>query len=347
MNKTIITSTILLLTSICALQAQVVQENELAIVYYMPQTQIAVTIDYDVVTAKPGMFYMYAERYLGSKDVITEEETQYELTNISTTTRTLPDHARVYKVVAQRGVETQLLALTDNGILYGYNVPPQVVTPYPYRPLMTREAIVAPSAMPLLEEQMMANSVAKMAEGAAKQIYHLRETRLNILAGDVEHAPADGQAMQLVMNELDQREMQLTSLFVGRKTIEHKTRTMYYTPSEGALDTILCRFSRYAGIVANDDLSGEAILMNVTTHKQELAPENTSKKAQEPSQIYYNLPGSADVKVQYKGDVKVDETYPVAQYGAAIPLAQSLFTSKELPHIYFNTQTGNILSIQR
>ena len=164
MNKTVITGAILLFTSVCALQAQGVQENELAIVYYMPQTQIAVTIDYDVITAKPGMFYMYAERYLGSKDVITEEEVQYELTNISTTTRTLPDHARVYKVVAQRGVETQLLALTDNGILYGYNVPPQVTTPYPYRPLMARETLVAPSVMSLLEGQMMANPVAKMAE---------------------------------------------------------------------------------------------------------------------------------------------------------------------------------------
>lgn len=346
MNNRVITSAILSLSA-WLLQAQVVQENELAIVYYMPQTQIAITIDYDVVTAQPGMFYMYAERYLGSKDVITEEETQYKLTDISTSTRTLPDRTRVYKVVAQRGVEAQLLALTDDGILYGYNVPPQVATPYPYRPLMAREAIVAPSAMPLLEEQMMANSVAKMAEGAAKQIYHLRETRLNILAGDVEHAPADGQAMQLVMNELDQREMQLTSLFVGKKTIEHKTMTIYYTPCEDTMDTVLCRFSRYTGVVANDDLSGEAIRMNVAIHKQNLAPENMSKKAQEPSQIYYNLPGSAEVKVLYKDEVKADETYPVAQYGVAIPLAQSLFTGKELPHIYFNTQTGNILSVQR
>ncbi len=330
-----------------AQQSPFVQENELAVVYYMPLTQIAITIEYDEISMQPGAFYQYAERYLGSRDVITEAQTVYQITNIITNTRTVADTERAYKVLAQRGVESQLLALTDDGILYGYNVPPQTAVPYPYRPLLARE-VITPESMPLLEEQMLANSTAKMAEGAAKQIYHLRETRLNLLSGDVEHAPADGQAMQLVMSELDQREQQLTALFVGSKTIQHHTKTIYYTPREDKQNEIICRFSKYAGVVAADDLSGEPVSLTIEGKQQVLAPMNDSKKngKEQPSQIYYNLPGSATVHVVC-GNSQSEETFAIAQYGVAIPLALDLFTADKIPHIYFNTQTGNISSIQK
>lgn len=337
---------------VCTMFAQaqtssLVQENELAIVYYMPLTQIAITIEYDETDMQPGVFYQYAERFLGSKDVITESQTLYQITNITIGTRTIADTQRAYKVVAQRGVESQLLALTDDGILYGYNVPPQMPVPYPYHPMLARE-VVTPQSMPLLEEQMLANSTAKMAEGAAKQIYHLRETRLNLLSGDVEHAPADGQAMQLVMSELDQREQQLTALFVGNKMIQHHSKTIYYTPREDTRDEIVCRFSRYAGVVAADDLSGEPVSLTIIGQKQVPTPAGEGKKNSKslPSQIYYNLPGSASVKVGY-GAIKSEDTFPVAQYGVAIPLALDMFTATQVPHIYFNTKTGNISSIQK
>ena len=38
----------------------------------------------------------------------------------------------------------------------------------------------------------MAGSTAKMAEGAAFQIYAIRESRLSLLSGELEHLPADG-----------------------------------------------------------------------------------------------------------------------------------------------------------
>jgi hypothetical protein len=72
----------------------------------------------------------------------------------------------------------------------------------------------------------------------------------------------------------------------------------------------------------------------------------TKKKTVVSSPLYYNLPGSADIQLDWAGTTITKVTYPVAQYGIAIPLANSLFTSKKLPAIYFNIATGNILSIQ-
>lgn len=331
-----------------SLQAQspVLVEDELAVVYYMPKTQVAITVEYDQVQVAPGPFYQYAQRYLNTDNVVLEAQTYYELTDMHIHTQAVADHERAYKVHAQRDIEAQLLSLTTEGLLYGYNVGPATVVPQ----AAEENTVAKPMEevlMPLLEEQMIASSIAKMAEGAARQIYHIREMRLNILTGDVEHVPADGHSMQLVLNELNQREQALTELFVGRKQVTHLSKTLYYTPSDAPHPTMIARFSKFGGVVDAEDLSGEPIHMNVVATKQSLHSNHAveDKKALQPSEIYYNLPGQAAITITYK-DITITASCPVAQYGVAIPLAKDLFV-KHKPTIYFNTQTGNITSIQK
>lgn len=347
MKKRILSSLLLSIVMVTMVSAQSLHEDEFAVVYHMPLTQLAVTIEYDEVTVAPGPFYLYAERYLGTKDVVQEPQTRYEVTTIRMAPHTIADPNRSFNVLP--GIDQQLLSLTSEGMLYGYNVPtPSVV---PAEAIATElPKTISNDLMPLMEEQLVASSIAKMAEGAAKQIYHIRETRMNILAGDVEHVPADGMSMQLVLNELDKREKALAELFVGTKNVVHHSYTIYYTPNNDVKDVVIARVSRFAGVVANEDLSGEPIRLTLKGQRQELLPmefEETKKKVQVPSQIYYNLPGSADITLQFAGKTVAQAKYIIAQYGVAVPLAKNIFTTKQLPKIYFNTQTGNILSIQK
>lgn len=347
MKKRILSSLLLSIVMVTMVSAQSLHEDEYAVVYHMPLTQLAVTIEYDEVTVAPGPFYLYAERYLGTKDVVQEPQTRYEVTTIRMAPHTIADPNRSFNVLP--GIDQQLLSLTSEGMLYGYNVPtPSVV---PAEAIATElPKTISNDLMPLMEEQLVASSIAKMAEGAAKQIYHIRETRMNILAGDVEHVPADGMSMQLVLNELDKREKALAELFVGTKNVVHHSYTIYYTPNNDVKDVVIARVSRFAGVVANEDLSGEPIRLTLKGQRQELLPmefEETKKKVQVPSQIYYNLPGSADITLQFAGKTVAQAKYIIAQYGVAVPLAKNIFTTKQLPKIYFNTQTGNILSIQK
>lgn len=348
MKKRILSSIILAIGLMPIAHAQTVQENELAVVYYMPKTQLAITIEYNEVTLTPGPFYLYAERYLGAKNVTTEAKTRYEVTDIHLAPHTVADYDRPYKVVANSGSEMQYLSLTSEGLLYGYNVPH--LTPETTIPIVENKQVnTLPDLMPLMEEQMVASSVAKMAEGAAKQIYHIREMRINLLAGDTEHTPADGQAMQLVLNELDKREQMLAELFIGTRTVKHHTHTIHYVPSRDVKERIIGRISQYAGVVAPEDLSGEPIRLTLTGNYQEYIPTNPEEKPSKtiPSQLYYNLPGTAKVVVEFGNNIKTAATLPIAQFGVAVPLAKTLMLNKNLPHIYFNTQTGNILSIEQ
>lgn len=345
-----------LLMAVGYTNAQIVRENEAAVVYYMPKTELVIHIDYEVVTQTPGVFYQYAERYLGAEEIIMENNTNCQLRAVRIATESSADTDRAYKVTAQKGINTQLVSLSEDGRLVGYGIEnaslqfserSQGELQNGSKAAYSLEA-KSEGLMPLLEEQFMAGSVAKMAEGAAKQIYRIRETRLNILAGDVEHVPADGKAMELVLNELDKQEQALVALFVGKTQVTHHTHAVRYVPEESVEKEVVCRLSAHNGIVDKNDLSGEPLYLTLVAKKQTLLPAGIAdKNTPLLSQIHYNLPGEAQVTLTFKGKQMAEQTVAVAQYGVAIPLAQELFTGKSTPIITITEDTGNILSIEK
>ncbi len=340
-----ILSVLLMCLSMGLVAQPTLDKAESALIYYMPYTWVDVYVEYQQMTAKVGPFVQYAERYLGTKDVVTEDAVVYTLTDIRLTTRTTADAKRAYKVpLTGKGIKASYLTLDEHGVLQAINLREPLSTPHKKgAPKVKKEhdAHTVP-CMPLLEEQMMANSIAKMAEGAARQIYRIRETRLNILSGDVDHAPADGEAMKLVLQELDAQEQALTALFIGTKT----TKTLH---KEYALDPaattngVLFRFSQYAGPVAADDLSGEPYYIDVHKTIQHHTAAAEPVQSKYPTYIYYNLPGSATIDILHNEDVLVEKTMPVAQFGISVPLDQT--TGLRDAQVVFDTQTGTILSI--
>lgn len=348
MKKTMIILAAILMAG-SQLNAQLVLENEAAMVYYMPKNELAITLHYTVVDEEPGIFYQYAKRYLGAKQVITESKRSCVLTHVSTELLTSADTKRAYKITAGQGIKEQLISLSEDGRLLGYNVAiEEVIEPLLFSGKAESYCIENEVLMPLLEEQFVASSTAKMAEGAAKLIYRLRETRLNLLAGEVEHVPADGKSMELVLAELEKQEQALVELFVGKKKVSSGSKTLRYKPEECVYDAVLCRFSLHSGVVDANDLSGEPLYISVDATQEMVQPlVEENSKVPALSQLYYNLPGEADVVLKYKGEEWMRAHYQIAQLGVAIPLAKQWFTGKDIPVIRLNPETGNILSIEQ
>ncbi|MBO7456140.1 MAG: DUF4831 family protein [Paludibacteraceae bacterium] len=339
-------------------QALTLTEDEPVVVYYMPQTQLLLTAEYDEILTEVGPFYQYSERYLGTKDVQTKADKHFVLNKVSFAPIAQADTSRSYVLQDKTG-KAQLLSLSPFGTLAGYNLPlPPAPKPccghphhQPCKPACeTLTGTSATHLMPLLEEQLMASSTAKMAEGAAKLIYRIREMRLNLLAGDVERAPADGEAMKQVLAEMDRREQELTALFVGRRTVIHHTQVFCYTPKSTAgaanakEESILFRFSKYYGIVADDDLSGEAVklVLNKRVH-QLVTPEKAAQKGL-PT-IYYNIPGNGELIITYAERELVNHPIDVAQWGVSVPVNSALLNGST--KIAFNPATGAIVSIEK
>lgn len=336
----------------CAIgsHAQLVQDNEQALVYYMPETQLVFDVEYTEEILETGPFFLFAEKYLGAQSVIEENHTQYHLTAVHATTRTATDYTRAYKVLPERGIQTGLLSLTGQGLLKGYNAPTQCeqheanICDSAHTPQQTY-AQRSEAILPLFEEQIVAPTLQQKAAGAAKQIYRIREARMYILSGEIEHAPADGKALELTLRELDKMEQQLVELFVGKRTIRPYHKTISFVPAKSE-ETALLYFSEEKGLTTEEDAAAQPLLLTLAAHKQVLsAGTMPDKKASQPSQLYYNLPGWADYAVTYQGEILAEKTLPVAQFGISVPLSRDLFTGSTLPHILFDTQTGAILSI--
>ena len=329
------------------LSAQV-KENESALVYYMPKTEIVFEVQYDEITQERGVFYQYSERYLGTKDVVTEDGTTYRLTNVSVNTRTSADKKRTYIIPAnQKTLANCAVRLNKKGLLEGINLP-ETETPANTntgkKPSDMRKTSAKKSVMPLLEDQMLSGSVGKMAEGTAKLIYSIRENRLNLLAGDVEHTPSDGTAMRLVLAEMDEQEQALTELFIGKTTVKHLTKKIYLLPQESTDEQVLFRFSTHYGPVDADDMSGEPYLLTLKAEKQE-AVYDPDQKAATPSPFYQNIPGSADILLTDGEKTLVKTNIPVAQFGIATPLAADLFGKKKTC-VVFDTRTGSVREVK-
>ena len=333
----------------CLLYAQQEAASESALVYYMPQTIVVFNIEYEQITETKGIFYQYSERYLGTKDVILEDGVSYRLTKISMRTRVEADKNRCYTIpLNEKSLQNCNISLTNKGLLAGINL--KAVSEQPTsksHAVITEEepACNRSGLVPYLEEQMRANSVAKMAESTAKQIYRIRESRLNLLSGDAEHIPSDGSSMALVLSELDKQEQALVELFTGSCSVKKKHYSLEYAPQQSTRREVLLRFSQFSGICEKDDLSGEPIYMTLEIDKPQIE-ENVEEKKVQMSPIFYNMPGNASLQVEYKDQIRIDKKLAIAQAGIAIPLAQDIF-KKSAPEIVIDSKTGALKSIKK
>lgn len=325
-----------------------VKANDFGVTYSLPKTNIVVGAEVTKVTCKAGPYYRYAEKYLNIKDVVTESKVYYELDKVTLENRGVPDKENTYIVSFKAGTVAPYAYLTEDGLLCSINAE--------YKPAPESEAekarkvrkTAAPDASVLSEELLMAGSTARQAEVAARQIYRIRESRLNILTGDADNLPPDGEAMKIVIQQLEEQENALTALFVGTKIREPQYYDVAVEPTGDMEKEILFRFSPFLGVLDADDLGGMPVYMDLTA--TERAPQLDEKEAEKKEKslkgIVYNIPGKASVtvyspkKTYFKGDVQV------TQFGTREGLAPVMFEDKKAPvKVYFYPETGAIKQI--
>lgn len=332
--------------------AQLLQQGETALVYYAPKNYVVVDFEYTIDTYEAGPYARYAQSLLGIADAITETRTEYHLGKPHIITRTVADSRRAYKVLPEKDFPAQLLTIDNKGLLVGYNLPQEADAPKQKNKIQKEQAeqneLV--ESLPLTDEQLNVHSEEAKAKAIAKQIFRLRETRMYLLSGELDHTPADGKAMQLVLNELQQSEEKLLRLFVGRhKSVVEHERLEFLPTEESTTERRFLYFSPENGFTSSENIDAAPITISLTALRQQSRPVVGKQKGKAPllSQIIYNLPGQAEIVVTYDGKTLGERTLSIAQYGIDVPLARELFTGKTLPVIRMDTRTGNIVSIQQ
>lgn len=309
--------------------------------YHLPRTAVRITVLAERTRYTPGDLAAYSRRFL-KKDAATESATTFRIVSATLRPVGLPDTARVYTAHIDQKHNIQGLALSPDGCLLAINAEARPQTePQPFQS--------APAATPedpykhLSQDILATGSRLKMAELAAKEIYDIRDSRNELTRGQADYMPKDGEQLRLMLSNLDRQEGAIRQLFEGvtqRDTTEH---TLTFTPTPGTTETLLFRFSKYFGLVDNDDLSGEPYTMTVDDLHSAPAPiaEPQKKAPKDETGVWVALPGKIRLTLAGPGLSQQLEV-AAAQYGEVENLNEPLFSKKVQTTLVLNTWNGGI-----
>jgi hypothetical protein len=335
------------------LKMSATRSSDYGVTYFLPKTVFTIHVSYDRITQKAGPYARYAEQYLGVREesIVSEDGVYYTLNSISVESKGVIDRDASYLVQFRSGTTASFVCLTEDGLICTINAD---FVPEPVNndnritipPASGRSTLLPQSVF--TEEYLRAGSVTKMAEVAAKQIHRLRESRTDLLTGDADNAPRDGEGMRIAITNLEAQEKAWLELFLGTTSVETLHAEFQIEPLSDINREVLFRFSKYSGIVGTDDLSGSPIYINVTNleNTEMQAEVDPRRRAREPQSIVYNVPGKAEVEVFYGINSMYKNTFSVVQFGNKQILATSLFEDRRAPvKIYFFPETGAIRQI--
>lgn len=286
---------------------------------------------------------------MGVKGAITENSESWELTAVKVYPFGIPNKEEQYLIQCKVGT-TPFIFLSKEGLPLSINADPVLDSVNVTKPMARKSSPLDNNqyASVMSEELLMSGSTSRMAEVAAKQIYRIRESRVNLVTGEVDKLPADGESFKLVMTQLDEQEAALTALFMGTTQTETVVKHFTYVPTGDVKNDVIFRLSDFYGIVSKEDVSGAPVYLNVEiTQKGELPVDNKGKEKKMPKDgVAYCIPGKAEVSVTYNNKVYCKTQVQVAQFGVIFGLDPSLFTDKKSPsYVIFYPETGAIREI--
>lgn len=327
-----------------AQKSLVLTEGSPVFVYALPKTVLCFEVEVEKITQTPGQFFQYSQRYLATTDVFTEEKVSYRIKSIDLHTKAIADPARTFQIDMKTAVNYPVV--NQQGIICGVNIAMPEVKFHQGKIIRNENTkSVNNTLLPLGEEFMMAGSTAKLAEGAAKQIYRIRESRMMLLAGDMEDQPSDGKAMNAMLEGLDRTEGELTSLFVGKTKSETIKHTISFIPDSAAVNKVLFRLSAQRGLVDAADLGGAPYYINIApaTLKTQ-APDPKSKP--EKIGFFTVLPAVTKLNISDGAKIYIEKELQIPQLGVLVPVSEKIFNLRNIK-IHIDNFTGRLLSVEK
>ena len=349
MKKTVLALSILIAAGASAqtsvIKRTVMKGGDTGVSYTLPKTSLVAEAVVDKVVEKRGPYYAYADRFLQLKNVIAEDKTYYELKEVRLVNKGIPDPESSYLVEFRGGTLAPFVYLTKDNLICSINAEIEKETKKE-EPQKTVKKTLDPNSI-LSEELLQAGSVAKMAEIAAKQIYRIRESRLNIVTGEADNLPPDGEAMKIAISTLDEQEKALMSLFTGTTERTEEAYETTLIPDGEFEKEVLFRFSEKLGVVDPDDLSGKPVYINLANlgDQPALDPKEAAKR-EKMKGIFYNVPGTGRYTITIDGKTLLKGNIPVVQFGVKEVLAAKMLEDKKAPiQVIFYPETGAIKQI--
>lgn len=347
---------LMLLTASCATaqkttRVNAIKANNWGVIYSLPKTSFEITLLVKKTTYHKGEFYPYSQRYLGVENPITEDLISYTLEDITVINKGIPDKGNSYMVEFRGRTVEPFVYLREDGLIVSINAEPEEEDAV--EELLPEGIKASPNPRRYLsQETLMAGSTAKQAELVARQIFDLRRSRSDILSGEAESMPPDGNAYKVVMDEIDAQEKALTELFSGSVETDYFTTSYTIVPDKRDIqEQTIARFSEKLGPLDADNLAGEPIrltLIDKTPVVDMQLTERELKRLEDKLSegVVYNVPGKADLVVEFRNRVLMEKEVDVVQFGSQDVLVKRMFENQKQPiRVYFYPELGAIRQI--
>lgn len=326
------------------------KHNEYGLTYSLPTTHLRIVVEAERTVYKAGPYYKYAKKYLGTTDVITKDSQEWNLKNVDVWTYGVPNPDKEY-LMQFKAANNVYVMKSEDGLLLSVNSE-NVTSPKQIRKAVEESESVLEDngyAKALSGELLASESTAKRAQIAAQQIYNIRESRTNYALGEADQMPPDGDAMKLILNQLDQQEAALTALFLGTKQTSTCVKVYDYVPdSLDVNNSVVMRISDFEGMVDSDNLSGEPLYLSMkVVQRGELPVDDKGVAKRVPKgAVMYCMPGKARFTFTYGGKKVAEHTFDVSQLGVEFGLDPKLFSNKKVPSfVKFYPETGGVMEI--
>ena len=337
------------------------------VVYFLPKTAVVITLTTEKVSYIPGELCQYANRYLRLSDISDKEDMHYELVSASVSYKALADESKCYHIAYNTNSIAPQVTLSEEGTLLSICAGDLLAMASDDMSAPTTESMweVKDARSYMTEEMLMATSKAKLAELVAREIYEIRDSKNNLLRGESEFMPKDGEGLKLMIDNLQKQEDALMKLFVGETSRELSTSSFEIVPKKSTTKMIAARFSRKLGVLEADNMAGSPVYLDVKNLNPKLAANPTDvqadstatkkgsnklaftkKKEKSYDGVVYNMPAKSNVRVYTATKVYVDETAFIPQFGTTETLSTKLFGKKATTKVQLNPITGALLRIE-
>lgn len=197
-----------------------------------PRTILAVDLTVECDRTLAGPYARYAQKFLGVRPSLADKTTW----SISGARIALLDGATYLNATAPAAPTTRVQSYADSEEEFARLQPDKL--------------------------EMTTSSLEDAARTAAERIYSLRRHRLDLITGEAGEN-VFGEGLKAALEEIDRQEQSYLELFLGKHLVTTSTRRYVVYPQSDKNQYIVCRFSRAAGLLPENDLSGDIVLLQI------------------------------------------------------------------------------------
>lgn len=253
-----------------------------------PRTILAVDLTVEREVIQSGPYARYAQKYLGVRAALTDK-----------TTWSIKD-AQIALLDSERGQLAAPLAAATSST-------------QPYAASEDGFARLQPDKL-----DMQTPTLEDAARAAAERIFSLRRHRLELITGEAGEN-VFGEGLTAALAEIARQEQSYLELFLGKQVTTTESHRYVVFPQEGKNQYIVCRFSAASGLLPDNDLSGDIVLLQIE-------PSGSTQRAVEAgprikSYVLCRVADPATCTVVSNGVEYGRSVLPIFEFGRTIHVA--------------------------